>query len=536
MHKRRLEQAHAAFRRRAWHEALRLLRLAAESSALDADELEMLATSAYLTGRDDEYLDALERAYRAHVDAAQMRKAVRCAFWLSLHLLLRGEGARANGWLSRARRLLHAEPRDCAEQGYLLLPLAEQRIQAGDLQAAYAAAEHAVELGDLCGDADLGACARHVQGRVLLQQGQLERGLALLDEAMLAVTSGALSPVMTGLTYCSVIAVCQRVYALGRAREWTAALAAWCGMQPEMVAFTGVCLAHRAEIMQLHGEWDEAIREAQRACERCAMSGSRDASAAALYQQGEVHRLRGELEAAEAAYRSASESGWDPLPGLALLRMAQGRLDAAAATMRRAMRATNDAPARARLLPAHVEVMLRVKAMDEAGAACGELEALAQRLNASMVHAMAAQARGALQLAEGDAAAALRSLRGAWRLWQEVQAPYHAARVRVLIAGACRALGDADGAELETDAAQAVFRHLGAVADTAPSAPSHRLTARELQVLRLVAAGKTNKAIAAELALSEKTVHRHVSNIFDKLDVDSRTAAAAYVYRHKLAG
>jgi len=535
MHK-RLEQARAAFRRRAWQEAFRLLRLADESSALEADGLEMLATSAYLTGRDDEYLDALGRAHRGHLDAAQPRKAVRCAFWLSLHLLLRGEAGRANGWLSRARRLLHAEPEDCAEQGYLLLPLAEQQIASGDSAAAYAAAERAARLGERCGDADLSACALHLQGRILLEQEQVERGLALLDEAMLAVTSGGLSPVMTGLMYCSVIDACQRVYARGRAREWTTALAAWCDLQPEMVAFTGVCLAHRAEIMQFHGEWDEAIREARRACERCAMSGSRDASAGAFYQQAEVHRLRGELEAAEAAYRSASQSGWDPQPGLALLRMAQGRPDAAAAAMRRAMRATSDPLARTRLLPAHVEIMLRVNAMDEARAACSELEALAQGLAASMVHAMAAQARGALQLAEGDAAAALRSLREAWRIWQEVEAPYHAARVRTLLGRACRALGDTDGAELETEAARTVFRRLGAVADTEPSASAHRLTARELQVLRLVAAGKTNKAIAAELALSEKTVHRHVSNIFDKLDVGSRTAAAAYVYRHKLAG
>jgi DNA-binding NarL/FixJ family response regulator len=505
----------------------------------------MLATCAYLTGRDDEYLDALERAHRGYAEEGKNRNAVRCAFWLGLRLLFRGEAGRANGWLSRARRLLGSEPADCAEQGYLLLPLAEQQIRSGDCAGAYATAQRATEIGDRCADADLSACARHLQGRVLIQQGELDRGLALLDEAMLAVSSGNLSPIMTGLTYCSVIDACQSVYALGRAREWTAALAAWCELQPEMVAFSGVCLAHRAEIMQLHGAWDEALGEARRACERCALGGNREAAAAAFYRQAEVHRLRGELAAAEAAYRKASQSGRDPLPGLALLRVAQGRPDAAAAAMRRAIRATSDRLERARLLPGHVEIMLALEALEEARAACGELEALARDLRAGMVQAMAAQARGALHLAEGDAAAALPSLREAWRTWQEVQAPYHAARVRVLIGSACRALGDADGAELETEAARKVFadlgaaldlRHIESLAGSGGEAHAHPLTARELQVLRLVAAGKTNKAIAAELALSEKTVHRHVSNIFDKLDVGSRTAAAAYVYRHKLTG
>jgi DNA-binding CsgD family transcriptional regulator len=356
---------------------------------------------------------------------------------------------------------------------------------------------------------------------------------------MVVVSAGSLSPLMTGLTYCSVIDGCQQVYALGRAREWTSALAKWCDERPQMVAFTGVCLAHRAEIMQMHGAWEDAIREAARACERCAQVANRTAGAAAFYQRAEVHRLRGEFPAAEEAYRQASQWGWEPQPGLALLRVAQGRPDAAAAAMRRALRAATGRTQRARLLPAHVEVMLSVDDLDEARAACRELEDIARCFGSGVLDAMAAQARGAIALAEGDAAAALGPLRDAWRTWQEAQIPYLAARARHLIGSACRALGDEDGAKLELAAARAAFEQLGAAPelariDSLDEARPHRLTPRELQVLRLVAAGKTNKAIAGELSLSEKTVDRHLSNIFTKLDVPSRAAATAYAYQHRL--
>ena len=334
---------------------------------------------------------------------------------------------------------------------------------------------------------------------------------------------------------------CQQVYALDRAREWTSALAQWCEAQPEMVAFSGVCQVHRAEIMQLRGEWPEAIEEARRAGERCAQAGNAQAAAAAFYQQAEVHRLRGEFAAAEGAYRSASRSGTEPQPGLALLRLAQGRTDAAAAAIRRAVNATTEP------LAAHaVAASLR---RDHAGgrrhrARARRLHRVATaraRLRRPRADAMAAYARGAVELAEGDAQAALGSLRRASIVWQQVEAPYVAARVRVLVGLACRALGDDEGGRLELEAARAVFERLGAAPDLAridallrgvPPAARHGLTPREMQVLRLVAAGKTNKAIASELSLSEKTIDRHVSNIFGKLDVASRSAATAYAYEH----
>lgn len=537
-----LKHGRDAYRRRAWAEAYRSLSLADQAAPLEAADLELLATCAYLTGHDDDHQRALERAHHAHLDASECAHAVRCAFWLALHLILRGEAGAGTGWLARARRLVEEGDRDCVEQGYLLLPLVLQQMDAADSEAAYVGATSAAAIGDRFGDANLAAAARYLQGRVLMRQGQVQEGLALLDEAMVAVAMRELSPIVTGMIYCGVIAGCQQVYALSRAWEWTDALAEWCAEQPELV-FTGPCLVHRAEIMQLHGAWREAIEEARRACERLSQKADRQAAAAAFYQEAEVHRLRGEFAEAEAAYRSASQWGSDPQPGLALLRLAQGRIDAAGAAIRRVVSATADPLQRMRLLPAYVEIMLAAGDLEAARSACRELEAIAERFDAGVLGAIAAHARGAVALAAGDPQAALSPLRRAFEAWQEVEAPYLAARVRAQIGMACRDLGDHDGAELELDAARAVFEKLGAVPDLRridslinprPSAHPNGLTQRELQVLRLVAAGKTNKAIASELFLSEKTVDRHVSNIFNKLDMPSRSAATAYAYEHKL--
>ncbi|NLS07963.1 response regulator transcription factor [Rhizobium sp. P32RR-XVIII] len=531
-----------AYGDRAWDDAYRFLSRASAATSLAVDDLERLAMSAYLSGRDEEYLRALERTHHAYLDAGECHRATRCAFWLGLRLVFRGEVAQAAGWFGRAHRLLEREPHDCAEQGYLMLPEVEQHLAAGNLEAAYAAANGAVEIGERFADADLLACARHLQGRVLLRQRRTTEGFALLDEAMVSVTAGELSPLLTGLIYCSVIEACQQVHALGRAREWTSALGRWCSEQPQLISFSGTCLMHRAEIKRLSGAWQDATDEAQRAVERLTQSNNRKDTGAAWYQLAEVHRLRGDFDAAEQAYRSASQYGFEPQPGLALLRLAKRHIDAAVAAIRRVMGATTDQVRRIRLLPAHVEIMLAADEIEEARCACRELEDVAEGYGNELLRALAANARGAVELAEGEAQAAVAWLRQAIEGWQHVDAPYEAARVRVMMGQACRALSDNDGAALELEAARTVFQQLGATPDVSRvdalldmrSDEARGLSARELQVLRLIAAGKTNKEIANELHLSGKTVDRHVSNIFNKLDVPTRTAAAAWAYEHRL--
>ena len=539
-----LEHAREQHARRAWALAFDAFKNADRACELCAEDLERFAQAAYLAGRDDEYLAALERAHHAHLNQNRRLQSVRCAFWLGLRLLFRGEGGRAGGWFARAERLVEQEASACAERGYLLLPAVEHAIRGGELGKAASIAAAIVAIAEQHQDAELLTCSQLDEGRIFILQGDVARGLARLDELMLAVTGNALSPVVTGLMYCAVIGACQEVCATSRAREWTFALSDWCGQQPEMMAFTAACLAHRAEVMRLHGAWSEALAEAERASRRDTQRDPRS-SAAAFYEIGEVHRLRGDLRAAEDAYRDASRYGLEPQPGLALLRLKQGRPRLAAAAIRRVVGATRLPLDRVRVLPAYLEIMIAVGDLAAAHAAADELEQTAARFATEFVAATAAQARGEIEIADGDAYAALASLRRALGLWQELHAPYPAARVRVSIGVACRALGDEDGAALEIDAARAAFERLEAAPDLAhldtlraqahtALAAARGLTRRELEVLKLVATGRTNRQIASDLSLSEKTVDRHVSNIFAKLDVPSRAAATAYAFRHRL--
>ena len=533
----------AAYAGRAWAESFRLLSQADDAEPLEVEDLERLTWAAALIGNDEAMLRLLERLHRIHVDAGNCQRAARAAFWMGMRLMTLGEIGQASGWLTRAQRLVEREGRDCAEAGYLLLPVAQRSLIEGNIETARAAAASAATIGDRFNEADLIVLARTFEGRCLTRQGQVADGLALLDEAMVAVTSGEVSPLVSGLVYCMVIGCCHQVYALDRAREWTSALAAWCDAQPELVTFTSSCLVHRAEILQIKGAWGEAIAEARRAADRGALTTDGEASAEAHYQEGEIHRLRGAHAVAEEAYRQASQAGMEPQPGLALLRVAQGRVDAGVAAIQRVLDATSDRLQRARLLPAHVEVMLAAGDRDAARRGARELGEIAATLDIAILRAIAAHADGAVRLADGDARGALEPLRSAFAVWQQVGAPYLAARIRVLIGTACRSLGDEDGADLAFDAARQVFDDLGAVPDAEqaavlragkPAGKGGGLTPREREVLALVAVGKTNKTIARELGLADKTVDRHVSNIFTKLDVPSRAAATAYAYEHKL--
>jgi DNA-binding NarL/FixJ family response regulator len=528
-----LARGREAVRGRAWADAYECLLAADTDAGLDPADLEMLATAAYMLGRDERYVEILERAHRGCLERGDNLRAARCAFWMGMHLSLRGETARGGGWLGRAERDIESQGTPCAEQGFLLLPRAFRHEAAGDPAAAADLAGEAAAIGRRFADHDLTALALHVQGQFLLAANRIQEGLALLDEAMVAVTGGEVSPIPSGIVYCGVIIGCRDAYDPRRAIEWTAALTRWCESQPDMVAFTGRCTTHRAEIMQLRGEWDAALQEARRGRRRAAQSGNRAAVADAAYLEGDIERLRGRLDAAEAAYRDAHRSGREPQPGLALLRLAQGDGAAALAGIRRALGEATGAAERTRLLPAGVEIMLARGEVAPARTACDELERLAAQRTSEQLAAIAAQARGAVELADGDPAAALRALRRACRTWQELDAPYETAGVRLLISDACRALGDRDAAELEAQNAQEALRALGAPRELARLARSPGgLTARELEVLRLLATGRSNKAIAAELVLSERTIDRHVSNILAKLGVPSRTAAAVYAFEH----
>jgi DNA-binding NarL/FixJ family response regulator len=528
--------------RLAWADAYTALSVADRSSSLAGEDLELLATAAYLLGHLEDCLRALRRAQRFHAEHGDLRRAARCAFWLGFHLINERELAQAGGWLARANRLLEHEP-ECAERGYLLVPVALEQIVAGDHAAAQETAARAAAIGRRAADDDLTTLALSLQGRSMVRAGRVGAGMGLLDEAMVAVVAGELSPPLAGAVYCSVIDACQEVLEWRRAHEWTRALEAWCAKQPDMVTFTGQCLVHRAEILQLHGAWPQAVEEAQRAGERLQRGADSYAAGASFYRQGELSRVLGDFTAAEDAYRQASRRGLEPQPGLALLRLAQGRTDAAEASSRRVVAETVERFRRARLLPAHVDIMLAAGDAPAAREAADELTGISGRYDTPALRAAAGHALGAVLLAEGDARAAVVVLRAACETWRELEAPYEAARVRVLLGLACRAQGDEDAAAMELDAARGVFTQLGAAPDLArletvgvpgEASARHRLTARELQVLRLLAAGKTNHAIASHLVLADKTVDRHVSNLYAKLGVSSRAAATTYAYQHRL--
>lgn len=546
--RRAVERGTEAFERDAWGHAHRELAGAHAKQPLEPADLERLAVAAYLIGKETEAIRHWQALTTELASAGEPERAARWGFWISLVSLFSGERAQSAGWLSRTQRLLKGHA-GCAEQGLLLILEGLFRMGEGNADDALEAFEQAASIVDRFPDDDLLAFSLLSRGQALIQQGRAAEGTPLLDEAMVTVLGGAVSPMASGVVYCAAILTSQRIFDLERAREWTAALGEWCAANPDLVQFRGQCLVHRSEVLALQGDWQIAMHEAQRARDWYAQRTER-LSGRASYQLGELHRLRGDFPAAEEMYAEASRNGMEPQPGLSLLRLAQGEVDAAVAAVRRVAGESSDrqgprgGTARAEVLGPYVEIMLASGDLDAARAGADELSAVAAAMDVPLLHARAAQWSGAVLLAEGKTRDALPLLRKAWSLWQQLCVAYESARVQLLIGRTCEELGDRDTADNHRRAASAVLERLGArpalsptgggTTSASPDAAS-ALTRRERQVLVHVARGNTNRQIAAALHISEHTVARHLSNIFTKLDVGSRTAAAAFALEHGLA-
>ncbi|HET9420430.1 MAG TPA: LuxR C-terminal-related transcriptional regulator [Nocardioides sp.] len=520
-------EARSAHDARAWSRAYDLYATVAD---LDADDLDRYAVSAMMVGRMEEYFAIRERAYEHHLARRELVGAAGAALWIGIQRMVTGDVGAGGGWLARAARHVEEDGTDSVPAAFLKVSASLEAAGAGDLDRATALTQEAVAAGRRLGSPDLVGLALHQEGLLLLEAGRPAEGLARLDEAMVELAGGALSPMVTGIVYCGAITGCWTVYELRRAEEWTAAMARWCAEQPELGNFTGECRVRRAEIEQLHGAWSEA-----RAVLDLVGTADVDPWAAgwAAYVRGGLDRLQGRYDAAEEEYAAAGRLGCDPQPGLALLRLAQGSLQAAAAMVRRCLAESQDDAKRVEVAFAAVEILATAGDTAGAAAATEELGRLAEKCRAPVVAAFHAQGRAIVGLADARPELALTAARTALRQWVELRAPYQEARTRLLIADACRELGDVESADREVAAARGLLDELGAF-DSTSGQPDGPLSPRELEVLRLVSTGATNRAIADQLVLSERTVDRHVSNILGKLGVSSRAAATAYAFERGL--
>ena len=537
----RVELGREAFDRRSWREAYELLDAAAP---LGADDLERLAVAAHLVGEDDASARAWERAHLAFLDAGDRERAARCAFWLGLALVLRGEMATsAAGWRERNDSPTRSG-RACAACGYPARPGLHRRTGGGRRRRGErGSSAEIVDIARRCADTDLLSFGMVCVGQALIAHGDVAGGLRHLDEAMVAVSTGEVTPIPAGIIYCAVIEMCVFAFDIRRAAEWTGALHAWCTSEPDLVPYRGQCLVHRSQVLLAHGDWIGATAEALLAAERLT-EPPHPALGTARYQQGELHRLRGEFAEADAAYREAGTLGRDPSPGIALLRLAQARLDDAAIAIRRMLAEGGDPRVRPAVLAAAVEIFLAADDVVEARLAHDELATIADAAAVPALRTMADGALGALlspaeMLAPPSPRCAERSPGG-----RHSGCPTRPPALASPSPTRRRALGDDDSAELERQAARATFERLGAAPDLqrlagldgAATAPTGDLTDREVEVLRLVATGRTNREIAETLVISTHTVARHLQNIFLKLGLSSRAAATAYAYEHHLIG
>ncbi len=540
-----LAKGREAYRAKRWSEAVRLLLEAEERFPLASEDYEALTTARFLISADQVGAEIMGAASQVLLERGDAPRAVRAAFWAGATLGRLGEFAAGSGWHARAQRLLEeAGLEDSVERGYLLLGPGFAAMHVGDLDSAFGLFGQTAAIARRFRDADLLAFARQAEGRARLLRGDVQSGMAMLDEVMLDATTKEISPLVVGLIFCNVIRTAHELHDFGRAREWTAAIERWCLAQPDLDMYRGECQVYRAHVLQLGGDWRRASEQVASACRAFLRPPPHPAVGFAFYEQGELHRLVGRYSEAEEAFSQAASHGHPAQPGLALLRLGQGRLETAHASIGRALAEAGDPLARAGVLPAFVEIALAADRIEPARQAAAELAQIAGEIHSDYLQALAAHAMGAVLLSANRADEALRELRRAATHCEQLGAAYHAARTRLLIGRACRQLGDEDAARLEIQGARQTFKHLGAEPDahdadallTPPSrARPGGLTGREIELLALLATGKTNRAIAAQLYISEKTVARHVSNIFNKLGVSSRAAATAYALKHNLA-
>jgi DNA-binding CsgD family transcriptional regulator len=523
-HLTRARELHTASR---WGEACAEYAAADAEQPLAVNDLEAYAEAAQVSARGDEAVALLRRLFDLRVGANEPGDAAYTAFWLWWALFTNNEVVQANGWLKQVGRALGP---DLAASPWLRIPEAMFLGMTGNHS-------HADELLSAVVEGSHGEVvpwALSVWGQTLIDAGRLDDGLDRLEEAMAALLHDGLSPRVTPWIYCAAVRGCCLARDFARARAWNRSMARWLDSLGSLGgAYLGNCRIYRSRLMCLTGAWPDALDEIAAVC--VDLDGHTGwVCGHAFYQLGEVRRLRGEWDAAEEAYRRAAENGCPTQPGLSLLRLAQGDVDAASAGVRRALTEVTATPDRLDLLKAAVTIYLQDGKTEAARDAVAEFEETAGATPMPVIKAEASAARAALALSEGEAGSALPLLRRAAGAWQEQDAPHEVAKLNVLIGQACRALGDYDGAQLEFSAARETFERLGARPDLAQldlivagdaDSETHGLTRREIEVLRAIAQGKSNRAIANELHLSERTVHRHVSNIFTKLDVDSRTAA-----------
>lgn len=538
-----LRKGRDAFERRAWREALLELSAADRLESLGLEDLRSLAVAAQLTAEDELAIDTWTRAHRMCLETNDALAAARCAFSLGMFLMHAGEMAAGGGWLARSQRIVEEHGEDCVEGGYLLVPAGLRALSSGGPEEALAMFVRAGEIAGRFDEADLRSLSTLGRGQALIDLDRVQEGVDLLDEAMISVMAGEVSTIISGIVYCACIATCRDIYDLSRATEWTSALVRWCDSQPDLKPFRGQCLVHRSEILQMHGSWGPALEEVRLAYDNLTQPRPHPAAGEAAYRRADLHRLRGEFAAAEASYQEAGRWGRSPHPGLALMRLAEGKVGPASVALRNALDEAAGGVGRAKILPAFVQVMLAAKDLPAARAGADELTEIATALDAPLLIAAAEHTQGQTSFDEGDLKEALGHLLKACDIWDGLDVPYEAARTRTLIGCVRRELGDEDTAGIEFEVARATFEGLGAEPDleslqrtigSGASGGRRGLTGREVEVLGLVATGRSNREIADRLVISEKTVARHVSNIFGKLGVTSRSGATAYAYQNDL--